>query len=143
MPLARRIHDNHAPERLAGWIGGGVGIVQFSLVLMALWALVAYAVERRTHEIGVRLALGATRTGVVSMLLRPALLLIAAGAILGSVAGFIAASVFQSEFVGLGALEPLAGLPAILAMAAVAAAAAFIPARRATRVDPIVALRVE
>jgi predicted permease len=143
MPMESRLDVVRVPERLAGWIGGGVGAVQFALVLMALWALVAYAVERRTHEIGIRVALGATGPSVVAMLLRPALLLIAAGAILGSAAGLIGATVFQSEFIGLGKLEPIAGLPAILAMAVVAMVAALVPARRATRVDPIVALRAE
>jgi hypothetical protein len=142
-PMEGRLDVVRVPERLAGWIGGAVGVVQFALVLMALWALVAYAVERRTREIGVRVALGATSNGVVTMLLRPALLLIGAGAILGSTAGLIGAKVFQSEFIGLGELDPLAGVPAIAAMALVAALAALVPARRATRIDPIVALRAE
>jgi predicted permease len=143
MPMESRLDVVRVPERLAGWIGGAVGAVQFALVLMALWALVAYAVERRTREIGIRVALGATGAGVVTMLLRPALLLIATGAVLGSAAGLIGATVFRSEFIGLGELEPAAGIPAIVAMALVAIVAALVPARRATSVDPIVALRAE
>jgi predicted permease len=143
VPLARWLDDMRAPERTTQWIGGAAGIAQFALVLMALWALVSYAVERRTAEIGVRLALGATPRGVVQLVLRPALLLIAAGAILGSAVGFTAGSVLRSQFVGLGALEPFASLPVIAAMAAIAVGAAFVPARRAGRVDPIVALRAE
>ena len=72
LPMESRLDTVRVPERLAGWIGAAVGVVQFALVLMALWALVAYAVERRTREIGIRLALGSTSTGVVAMLLRPA-----------------------------------------------------------------------
>ena len=143
LPLAAWLDDMRAPERTTQWIGAAGGAAQFALVLMALWALVSYAVERRTSEIGVRLALGATPRSIVGLVLRPALLLIAIGAVAGSAVGVAAGSVLRSEFVGLAALEPFAGVPVIAAMAAISIGAAFIPARRAGRVDPIVALRAE
>jgi ABC-type antimicrobial peptide transport system permease subunit len=132
-----------APERATQWIGGAAGVAQFALVLMALWALVAYSVERRTAEIGVRLALGATERSLVQLVLRPALILIAVGAVLGSAIGLTAGTVLQSEFVGLAGLEPATGLPVIVAMGVIAAAAALLPARRVARIDPITALRTE
>jgi ABC-type antimicrobial peptide transport system permease subunit len=98
-------------------------------------------VERRTAEIGVRLALGATRRSLVQLVLRPAMVLIAAGALLGCVFGITAALVLQSEFVGLAEVKPMAALPTILVLAVVAAAAAMVPARRAAKVDAILALR--
>jgi putative ABC transport system permease protein len=143
MPLDAWFDDIRAPERATQWIGGVAGVAQFALVLMALWALVAYSVERRTAEMGVRLALGATPRSLVQLVLRPALTLIAAGAVLGSGIGLAAGTVMASEFVGVADVEPLAGIPVILALAAVAAAAALVPARRVARVDPIAALRSE
>ena len=141
LPLDERLDEARIGERVTQWIGGAAGVAQFALVLMALWALVAYSVERRTAEIGVRLALGATRRSLVQLVLRPAVILIAVGAVLGCSIGFTAALVLQSEFVGLAKVEPLAAVPMILTLAVVAAAAALVPARRAARVDPIVALR--
>jgi hypothetical protein len=143
VPIEQRLRDVRVAERLATLGGAAGGAVQFGLVLMAVWALVAYAVERRTHEIGVRRALGAPERSVVVMLLKPAVLLISAGAVLGTGAGWTAASVLQSEFVGLAPLELSAGMPAIAAMLVVAVAAAWLPARRAAQVDPIAALRAD
>jgi len=143
VPIEKRLQEVRVAERLATLGGAAGGAVQFGLVLMAVWALVAYAVERRTHEIGVRRALGAPERSVVAMLLKPAVLLISAGAVLGTGAGWTAASVLQSEFVGLAPLELSAGLPAIAAMLVVAVAAAWLPARRAAQVDPIAALRAD
>jgi ABC-type antimicrobial peptide transport system permease subunit len=142
-PISTWLDTVRLPERLTGWLGGAAGGVQFALALMALWGLVAYTVERRTREIGIRMALGATARGVISMLVRPALLLILAGAAAGSAVGLAAATVLQSEFVGLGELEPWVGLPITIVMAGVALVAALVPARRASRVDPMVALRSE
>ena len=143
VPLSRRLEEIRMPERVSGWIGAAAGLVQFALVLMALWGLVAYSVARRTREIGVRVALGATPGGLVGMLMRPALLLIGVGAILGTAIGIAGAIVMQSQFDGLAPVEPRAALPAILVMATVAALAALVPALRATRVNPIQTLRAE
>lgn len=105
MPLAARLDDALIGERLTQWIGGGAGIAQFGLALMALWSLVAYAVERRTTEMGIRLALGATPAGLVQLALRPALVLITAGAALGIGAGLAGATTMQSTFPGLAGLR--------------------------------------
>jgi predicted permease len=141
LPLDERLDEVRMGERTAQWVGGAAGVAQFALVLMALWALVAYSVERRTAELGVRLALGATRASLVQLVVKPAVVLIAIGAVLGCGIGLTAAMVLQSEFVGLAEVEPVAALPIIVGLAAVASAAALVPARRAARVDPIVALR--
>ena len=141
VPLDQRLDEVRIGERMAQWIGGAAGVAQFALVLMALWALVAYSVERRTAEIGVRLALGATHRSLVQLVLRPAVVLIATGALAGCGIGMTVAVVLQSEFVGLAEVEPAAAIPVVLALAVVAAAAALIPARRVARVDPINALR--
>jgi len=141
--LDRRLDEIRQPERLGQWLGAAGGIAQFSLALMALWALVAYSVARRTREIGVRVALGATERGVVMLLVRPAAILIAAGSVLGTAVGVVAAIALQSNFIGLAPIQPAAGIPAMAIMALTAIAAAGVPALRAARVDPNVALRTE
>ena len=142
-PLQARMDEVLAPERAAQWAGAAGGVAQFLLVLMALWALVAYAVARRTREIGIRMALGATPAGVVGLVVRPALVLVAIGAAAGAAAGVAATIVLQSEFVGLGKVELAAGVPVLASVACVTVAALLVPARRAARVEPVVALRTE
>jgi ABC-type antimicrobial peptide transport system permease subunit len=141
--LGQRLEEIRQPERAGQWLGAAAGVAQFALALMALWGLVAYSVARRTREIGVRVALGATSGGVVRLLVRPAVLLIAAGSILGSALGVAAAIALQSSFIGLAPIQPAAGIPAMAIMAMTAIAAAVVPALRAARVDPIQALRAE
>ena len=141
--LDRRLDEIRQPELAGQWLGAAAGVAQFALALMALWALVAYSVARRTREIGVRVALGATQGGVVRLLVRPAVLLIALGSLLGSALGAGAAVALQSSFIGLAPIQPAAGIPAMAIMAVTAIAAAFVPALRAARVDPNVALRTE
>lgn len=141
--LGQRLEEIRQPERAGQWLGAAAGVAQFALALMALWGLVAYSVARRTREIGVRVALGATSGGVVRLLVRPAVLLIAAGSILGSALGVATAIALQSSFIGLAPIQPAAGIPAMAIMAMTAIAAAVVPALRAARVDPIQALRAE
>jgi predicted permease len=141
--LGQRLDEIRQPELAGQWLGVAAGVAQFSLALMALWALVAYSVARRTREIGVRVALGATQSGIVKLLVRPATLLIVAGCVLGSAIGAAASIALQSSFIGLAPIRPAAGIPAMGLMAITAAAAALIPAWRAARVDPNVALRTE
>ena len=140
-PLATRLDDALIAERLTQWVGAGAGITQLGLALMALWSLVAYAVERRTTEMGIRLALGATPRSLVQLALRPALILITAGVVVGIGAGLAGATAIQSAFAGLAALRPLAALPVVVLYLAVAGFAAWWPARRAGSADPAVALR--
>ena len=141
--LDQRLDEVRQAERAGQWLGVAAGVAQFSLALMALWALVAYSVARRTREIGIRVALGATQGGVVRLLIRPAVLLIAAGCVLGSGLGVIGAIALQSNFIGLAPIQPATGIPAMAIMALTASAAAIVPALRATKVDPNVALRTE
>ena len=141
--LDRRLDEVRLPELAGQWLAAAAGAAQFSLALMALWALVAYSVARRTREIGVRVALGATVGGVVKLLVRPAVLLIAAGSVLGSALGAVAAMALQSNFIGLAPIQPAAGLPAMAVMALTAVGAALVPALRAAKVDPNVALRAD
>jgi putative ABC transport system permease protein len=122
---------------------GSLGLLGLVLSLIGLYGLVAYSVSRRTHEIGVRMALGADRGRVVGMVLRQGLVLALVGVLPGLALSAGAARVLASLIQGLDGAEPLAflGLPLLLLLAA--GLASLIPAGRAARVDPVRALRTE
>jgi putative ABC transport system permease protein len=116
----------------------GVGLV---LVALGVFSVVAYTVSRRTHEIGIRMALGAGRGDVLSMVLRMGLRLVGVGIVTGVGASLAATRVLSSQLFGVAPHDPptLAAVVAVVALAGLAAC--YVSARRATRVQPIVALR--
>lgn len=130
-------------ERVMRMVGAAIGALQLALAMMALWGLVAYNVSRRTSEMGIRLALGATPAGLVRLIVRPAGRLIAAGVLIGSIAGAAIARVVQSQSSGLPPLDLLAGFPVAVSFTLVALTAAWWPARRAGMADPARSLRAE
>jgi ABC-type antimicrobial peptide transport system permease subunit len=101
------------------------------------------AVARRTNEIGIRMALGAERRHVIGMVLRESLVLVAAGAVLGLGAALAASRLVRTLLFGLTPNDPATIASAVVVMVLVASAAAYIPARRASRVDPMLALHYE
>ena len=103
----------------------------------------SYFVARRTSEIGVRMALGATRTSVVSMVFRSAIFQVVLGFALGIPAALLAGHLMASQLYGVGAYDPLALGGAALVLALCAAIAVFVPARRAASIEPMRALRIE
>ena len=121
-------------------IFAGVGLV---LVAVGVYSVVAYTVSRQTHEIGIRLALGAGQGDVLSMVMRMGLRLIGIGTIAGLAASFGATRLLSSQIFGVSPYDPvtLCGVVAVVALSGLAAC--YFPARRATRVDPMVALRYE
>jgi putative ABC transport system permease protein len=104
---------------------------------------VSYSVTQRTQEIGVRMALGATRGDVMRMVIGQASLLIAAGVVIGAAASLTLESVMRNMLFEVSARDPVALTVIAALLVAVALAASIVPARRATRVDPLVALRTE
>jgi predicted permease len=131
------------PARLAAQIASLVGLVATILAAVGLYGVIAYAVARRTREIGIRVALGAAPNGVIAMVMRQGLTVTAAGLAFGSVAAFLAARAIAGALYGISATDPIAWLAAATALLLSAAFANFIPARRASLVDPSVALRSE
>jgi ABC-type antimicrobial peptide transport system permease subunit len=113
------------------------------LSCLGLYGILSYAVARRTNEIGIRMALGADRRDVLWLVLRDALRLVLIGAALGVPAALMAARLIASQLFGVSSADPAAILAATLTLLAVAVLASYLPARRATRVDPLVALRCE
>jgi macrolide transport system ATP-binding/permease protein len=113
------------------------------IACVGIYGLLAYAVSRRTNEIGIRMALGAQRQRIVWMVLREALVLCAAGLTIGLVCAWSAASVIKSFLFGMKPADPMALGTAVVLLVAVAALAGYAPAWRASRIDPMVALRHE
>jgi len=134
-------------ERLIATLSTVFSALALLLASVGLYGLLAFSVVERTGEMGIRMALGATRVDVIWSVMREGLLLVAAGVAVGVPAAFAAGRIASSQIAGLlfgvRATDPATIALAAVLLAAVAAAAAFIPARRASRVDPLVALRNE
>jgi putative ABC transport system permease protein len=122
---------------------GGPGVLALLLAVIGIYGVVSYAVNQRTHEIGVRMAIGAQQRDILSMVLRQGLLLVVIGAAAGIVASLIVAHAVTHFLMGVSPSDPLTfvGVSALLGSAAMLAC--YLPAHRATRVDPIIALRCE
>jgi predicted permease len=141
--LATQIAASLREERLLATLSGGFGLLALLLSCLGLYGILSYAVAQRTKEIGIRMALGAARRDVLWLVLRDALRLVLLGAALGIPAALAASRLFVSQLFGISAADPVALGLATLALLVVAAVAGYLPARRATRVDPLVSLRCE
>jgi putative ABC transport system permease protein len=121
-------------------IFGGLALI---LAIIGLYGIKAYSVARRTREIGIRMALGAQPATVLRMIMREGSIMLLCGVALGLLLAMATGKVLSGILYGVGALDPIAFAtsPALLAIAALVAT--WIPARRATRVNPVVALRTE
>ena len=132
-----------AEEWLFATLCGSLAILAVLLSCIGLYGLMAYNVALRTGEIGIRVALGATRRNVASPILREAVLLAGAGVGIGVPVALGLTRLIQSNLYGVAPSDPLTVICAVVVLFVVAILAAWIPARRAARVDPMVALRCE
>ncbi len=130
-------------ERLFARLTGFFGSLALLLGCIGVYGVMAFAVTRRTREIGIRMALGANRSEIVGMVLRETLALVAIGVALGVMAALEASRLVATFLFGLKPNDPLTIAVAALLMVAAAAFAGYVPARRASHVDPMVALRYE
>ncbi|HET9702713.1 MAG TPA: ABC transporter permease [Vicinamibacterales bacterium] len=137
------IENRVAQERLFALAYSLFGGLALLLACIGLFGLMSYSVSRRTNEIGIRMALGAQRSGVVGMVLRESMIMVAAGVTLGLAGALAAGRLIASVLFGLEPTDGWTIAAAIALMAAVSFAAGYLPARRASRVDPMVALRYE
>jgi predicted permease len=138
-----QVAGNFNEDRLISRLTGLFGILALILASVGLYGVMSYLVARRTSEIGVRMALGATRSSVLAMVLRGALWQILIGLGLGVPAALLAGHLMASQLYGVGGADPLALISATLVLGFCATAAGFIPARRAAAVEPMQALRTE
>jgi predicted permease len=128
-------------ERLLSFVSGAFGVVALALAAIGLGGLLAYAVARRTNEIGVRMVLGAAAGDVVQMVLRDSLWMVAGGIVLGLPCAYAVGRVLKTSLFQLEPVDPLTGALAFAVLLAVALMAAWMPAQRAARIEPVIALR--
>jgi predicted permease len=131
------------PERMVASLSIAFGLLATGLAAIGLYGVTAFSVSRRTREIGVRMALGAQRKGIVLMVLRDVMTTAAVGIVLGAALSLLLARYIESQLYGVPARDFLTLGAAAILLAIVALAAGWLPARRASRVDPILALRQE
>ena len=131
------------PARTVGWLLGVSGILAVLMTATGLFGVIAYMVSQRTHEIGVRMALGARRSDVMKMVMGQGLRLTAIGLGIGFTAAFGASRLLSPLLYGIGANDPVTMTAVAMGLAVIALTACYLPARKAMSVDPSVALRYE
>ena len=141
--LDEQVARSYTNQRLVAQLSTFFGLLAVFLSAIGIYGLMSYVVSRRTNEIGIRMALGAARAHVRWLVLREVLILVAIGIAIGAPVALLSSRLVASMLFGLHANDPLSVLAAILVMLLIAALAGYLPARRASRVDPMVALRYE
>ena len=141
--MSERVNQSLQDERTQATLLGSAGILALLLAAVGLYGVTSYMVAQRTREIGIRMALGASRGNVMGLVLKQGATLVSAGVILGLGAAFGLTRVVASSLFGITAVDPLTFAGTALLLVLVSLAASYLPARRATKVDPIIALRYE
>jgi putative ABC transport system permease protein len=143
LPLSEVTAIGLVPQRIAASVAGSLGLVGLILAALGIYGVTAYAVSGRTREIGIRIALGADEGRVLRFVLRQGLMLAGIGVTIGVLLAGAGSTLIESLLFGVRPLDPATFFGTCLLFALVTLAATYIPARRATKVDPMVALRSE
>jgi putative ABC transport system permease protein len=141
--LAEQVNDAMVQERLLALLSGFFGALALLLAMIGLYGTLSYLVRRRRTEIGVRMALGARRASILGLVMRDVVVVLSGGVAAGVCLSLTATRLLQSMLFGLGARDPITILAAAGLLSATALVAGYLPARRATQVDPMEALRYE
>jgi ABC-type antimicrobial peptide transport system permease subunit len=142
-PLVSQITATVVQERMLATVATGFGVLALVLSSVGLYGLLAYGVAQRSREIGIRMALGATASGVILIVVLRGIRLVAAGVVLGCPAVWLASRAVASMLFGLKPADPSTLVSAIVLLASAALVASYVPARRASRIDPLRALNCE
>jgi predicted lysophospholipase L1 biosynthesis ABC-type transport system permease subunit len=141
--LAEQVDDSMVPERLLALLSGFFGALALLLAVVGLYGTFNYLVTQRQGEFGIRMALGATRRSIQGLVVRDLVAVLAGGLTAGILISLAATRLLQQMLFGLGPRDTTTMLLAAGVLSAVALIAGYLPARRATKVDPMVALRYE
>ncbi|MGH9709486.1 MAG: FtsX-like permease family protein, partial [Candidatus Acidiferrales bacterium] len=143
MTLDSRIQMDTVTQRMGGTFVGAFGIVALVLAAIGIYGVLSYTTRQRTHEIGIRMALGAEPGDVFGLVLRQGAKLAFLGLAIGLAASFVLTRALSSQLFGITATDPLTFAGVALLLLVVAMLACYLPARRAMRTDPMIALRYE
>jgi predicted lysophospholipase L1 biosynthesis ABC-type transport system permease subunit len=141
--VRERLNENLSNERLIARLAGCYSLLALALACLGLYGLTAYHVTRRVKEIGIRMALGATRGQVLRAVIYQVAPLPVAGLVFGIPAALVVSRAIRSQLYGVSAIDPRMLLLASAALVATSVVASLVPAKRATRIDPTIALRYE
>jgi len=141
--LDYQVSGNFNQERLIARLTMLFGLLALTLAAVGLYGITSYAVARRTSEIGLRMALGADRSKVVQMIMRGAFMQVGLGLLIGIPLALLGGRYMADQLYGVKPYDPLSLGIAVLVLAAAAAVAGFVPARRAASIEPMEALRTD
>jgi putative ABC transport system permease protein len=141
--LAKQVNDSMVAERLLAVLSGFFGALALLLAMIGLYGTLNYVVTQRQMEFGIRMALGAPRSSIFGLVMRDVITVLAGGIVVGVLLSMVASRLLQELLFEVGPRDPATTIAAVVVLMIVALVAGYLPARRATKVDPMVALRYE
>jgi len=142
-PLEENVRRMLEPARMGAWFSGTVSLLALLIAATGIYGMLSYLVVERTSEIGIRMALGAQRHNVLLLIVSDGMKLVGIGIAIGVVAAIVLLKVMSTLLFGLGQTDAITFATVSIGALLVALIACYIPARRATKVDPLIALRNE